>query len=63
MANRTSEFVDVTVAYKSMEIEIEKGETSLELEVNFTYPYFGTNKLIHDPTIGIEDDLYSSSSH
>jgi len=54
--NGTSEFVDVTVAYKSMEIETEEGKVGLELNVNFTYPHFGTNKLIHDPSIGIEDD-------
>ncbi|MFQ6080523.1 MAG: hypothetical protein ACE5OW_02510, partial [Candidatus Bathyarchaeia archaeon] len=51
-----SRFVDVTVTYESMELEIEGGEVELELDVYFTYPYFGDNQLIHDPSIGIEDD-------
>jgi hypothetical protein len=50
------ELVNVTVSYKSFEIETEESETELELNVYFIYPYFGESKLIHDPSVGIEDD-------
>lgn len=55
-AEGAEEFVDVAVAYKSLEIELEESEVELELDVYFVYPHFGENKLIHDPSIGIEDD-------
>jgi hypothetical protein len=55
-ADGSEEFVNVTVAYKSLDIELEWSEVELELDVYFVYPYFGENKLIHDPSIGIEDD-------
>lgn len=50
------ELVDVTVAYDSMELELEGGEVELELDVYFMYPHFGEKELVHDPSIGIEDD-------
>jgi hypothetical protein len=55
-ADGSEELVNVTVTYKSLEIELEKSEVELELEVYFIYPHFGENKLIHDPSVGIEDD-------
>jgi len=55
-ADGSEKFVNVTVAYKSIELEQELSEIELELEVYFIYPYFGQSKLIHDPSIGIEDD-------
>jgi hypothetical protein len=56
-ADGSEELVNVTVDYKSLDIELEESEVELELDVYFIYPYFGENKLIHDPSIGIEDDL------
>jgi hypothetical protein len=56
-ADDSEEFVNVTVSYKSLDIELEDSEFELELDVYFIYPNFGENKLIHDPSIGIEDEL------
>jgi len=50
------ESVDVNVDYRSGEIKFDEEEVGLELEVYFKYPYFGENELVHDPSIGIEDD-------
>lgn len=55
-ADGNEEVVNVTVAYKSTEIELEASEIEMELEVYFIYPHFGQGKLVHDPSIGIEDD-------
>lgn len=55
--NGTEELIDVSVAYKSIEFEFGKSESELELDIYFIYPYFGEKKLVHDPSIGIEDDL------
>jgi hypothetical protein len=52
-ADGSEEFVNVTVAYKSIELEQELIEMEIELELEV---YFGQDKLIHDPSIGIEDD-------
>jgi hypothetical protein len=48
--------VNVIVAYTSLDLEREDSEVELELDVYFIYPHFGENKLVHDPSIGIEDD-------
>jgi hypothetical protein len=53
-------FENVTVTYKSVEVEREweehEEEVEVELKVYFVYPNFGKGKLIHDPSIGVEDD-------
>jgi cellobiose-specific phosphotransferase system component IIA len=54
-------FEDVTVAYESWKAEHEweedgEEEVGVDLKVYFIYPNFGDGKLIHDPSIGIEDD-------
>jgi hypothetical protein len=55
-------FEDVTVTYKSWKVERvweEDGEEEfgVDLKVYFIYPNFGKGKLIHDPSLGFEDDL------
>jgi hypothetical protein len=55
-------FENVTVSYKSWKVERvweEDGEEEIgvDLKVYFIYPNFGNGKLIHDPSIGVEDDL------
>ena len=52
-----STFVNVTVSYRSMELKANPDKVGLELTVNFTYPYFGSSQLIHDPSIGIVKDI------
>jgi hypothetical protein len=53
---------NVTVTYKSWKVERvweEDGEEEIgvDLKVYFIYPNFGNGKLVHDPSIGFEDDL------
>jgi len=56
VSDGSKESVDVSVDYRSGEIKFDEEEVGLELEVYFKYPYFGENELVHDPSIGIEDD-------
>jgi hypothetical protein len=56
-ANGNEELVNVTVSYESLDLQLEESNFESELDIYFIYPYFSENKMIHDPSFGIEDDL------